>query len=225
VAFGRRLVWAPPIMGFIDETFQRGRPWRPIVAFDFDGTLTWRDSFLAFLAWRSSPRRYATGLIRLTPSFILYGVRGDRGRLKAAVVREFLTGVSRSELEAAAAEFAARQALSLFRPDALRRWRQWQAEGARLVIVTASPEIIVAPFARGLGARALIGTRLVFDAEDRVTGALDGPNCRGREKAARLAAAFGEDVRLEAAYGDSAGDREMLDMAGEAGLRVFGERP
>ena len=38
----------------------------------------------------------------------------------------------------------------------------WQARGARLIIVTASPEIIVAPFARGLGADTLIGTRLAF---------------------------------------------------------------
>ena len=212
-------------MGFIDETFQRGRPWRPIVAFDFDGTLTWRDSFLAFLAWRSSSRRYALGLARLAPSALLFGVRGDRGQLKAAVVREFLAGVPRSQLESDAAEFASKQALSLFRPDALRRWRQWQAEGARLVIVTASPEILVAPFARGLGARALIGTRLAFDADDKITGALDGPNCRGREKAERLKEAFGADIRLEAAYGDSVGDREMLEMAAEAGLRVFGERP
>jgi len=79
----------------------------------------------------------------------------------------------------------------------------------------------VAPIARALGADLLIGTRLAFDAEDRATGALDGANCRGPEKVRRLREAFGEAVRLEAAYGDTDGDREMLALAEEQGLKVF----
>ena len=42
------------------------------------------------------------------------------------------------------------------------------------MIVTASPETTVEPFARRLGAEALLGTPLTFDAEGRVTGAFDG---------------------------------------------------
>ena len=44
----------------------------PIVAFDFDGTLTVRDSFTAFLKWRASRARYAVGLLRLAPAAISY---------------------------------------------------------------------------------------------------------------------------------------------------------
>ena len=90
-----------------------------------------------------------------------------------------------------------------------------------MVIVTASPETIIAPFARGLGADLLIGTRLEFDENDRFTGRLSGANCRGEEKVRRLREAFGEDVRLEAAYGDTSGDSEMLALADEKGMRVF----
>ncbi len=89
------------------------------------------------------------------------------------------------------------------------------------MIVTASPEEVVAPFARRLGADRLIGTRLRFDSEDRVTGAFDSENCRGPEKVARLKAIYGEGVRLAAAYGDTAGDREMIALAEEKGYRVF----
>jgi phosphatidylglycerophosphatase C len=198
---------------------------RPLVAFDFDGTLTWRDSFTAFLAWRAGARRYATGLARLAAAAAAWLVHRDRGRLKAAAAREFLAGATRVELEAAAQRFAGDQARRLLRPDALRCWRDWQAQGARLVIVTATPETIVAPFARGLGADALIGTRLAFDAEDRATGGLDGLNCRGEEKVARLRAHFGPDVTLEAAYGDSDGDLAMLALTDQPGLKVFGGRP
>ncbi len=51
---------------------------------------------------------------------------------------------------------------------------------------------------------------------DRVTGRFDGPNCRGEEKVRRLREAFGDDIRLEAAYGDTSGDRAMLALADEA---------
>ena len=59
----------------------------------------------------------------------------------------------------------------------------------------------------------------------RITGAFNGENCRGPEKVARLQAMFGEDVRLAAAYGDTSGDTEMLQIAEEKGYRVFNGRP
>jgi phosphatidylglycerophosphatase C len=198
---------------------------RPIVAFDFDGTLTIKDSYTAFLAWRAGPLAYALGLARLIPAGVAYLASPDRGRIKAAATRQFLAGVSRNEIEEDARRFAGTTARALLRPDAIRAWRRWQGENARLVIVTATPEQVVAPFARALGASLLIGTRLAFDAEDRITGDFVGPNCRGHEKVRRLREAFGEDVRLAAAYGDTEGDREMLDLAEERGFKVFQATP
>lgn len=194
---------------------------RPIVAFDFDGTLTVRDSYTTFLKWRAGPRRYAAGLVRLIPAAAAYLIHRDRGRIKAAATREYLRGVPREALEADARRFAEQHSRSLLRPDALATWKRWRGEPVRLVIVSASPEVVVGPFARGLGADALLGTRLAFDAHDRVTGAFEGPNCRGPEKIVRLKAAFGDGVQLKAAYGDTGGDREMLAAAELPGYRVF----
>lgn len=215
-------------MGDIQETaspLARETVFRPLVAFDFDGTLTWRDSFRAFLAWRSGARGYSAGLARIAPAAAIYLIDHDRTALKAAMVRAFLKGQSQASLAAQAQRFAAERSHRLLRPDALRCWKRWQADGARLVIVTATPQIIVAPFARGLGAELLIASRLEFDEAGAVTGRFDRPNCRGAEKVVRLKAEFGDGVRLEAAYGDSAGDREMLTLADEPGYRVFGGRP
>jgi phosphatidylglycerophosphatase C len=217
----------PPVpeMGTTDEPRQGLDLHRPIVAFDFDGTLTIRDSFTAFLAWRAGPLGYAARLAGLTPSAISYLFHRDRGRIKAAAAHAFLRNLSRNEIEAQAIAFAQIYARRLLRPDAVRAWKQWQTLGARLVIVTASPESIVAPFARGLGAERLIGTRLAFDANDRFIGELDGANCRGPEKVRRLYEAFGPDLRLEAAYGDTDGDLEMLALAEEQGFQVFKGTP
>ena len=198
---------------------------RPIVAFDFDGTLTVADSFTAFLAWRVDRGRYLRGLARLAPAAIGYLTDRDRGALKTAAAREYLRGVPRATLEMEAHAYARAAAARLLRPDALETWRRWGAQGARRVIVTASPELTVAPFARDLGAEALIGTRLEFDSDDRLTGAFVGANCRAEEKVVRLQAMFGPDVRLQAAYGDTSGDTAMLALAEEPGYRVFTGKP
>lgn len=204
---------------------QRLAPKGPIVAFDFDGTLTVRDSFTAFLRWRAGPVRWAAGLVKLTPAVLAYVGDRDRGRIKAASVREFLGGMERTTLEAEAERFAEFIWPRFIRPDALACWQDWGRKGAHRVIVTASPEITVAPFARRLGAEALLGTHMTFDGEDRVTGAFTGPNCRGEEKVRRLRAAYGDDLHLTAAYGDTSGDTEMLAFAAEPGFRVFTARP
>ncbi|MBC7667871.1 MAG: HAD-IB family hydrolase [Gemmatimonadaceae bacterium] len=212
------LTASTPMMGDMHED-------PPLVAFDFDGTLTVRDSFTAFLRWRVSPARHALGMIRLAPAAVVYLFDRNRGKIKAAAVREFLRGVSLERLERDARAFAQSEAPKLFRPDALAVWRRWRAKGAKLVIVTASPDMIVAPFARGLGADLLIGSRLALDLNDKITGALLGPNCRGPEKVVRLREQFGDDMSLAAAYGDTSGDREMLAIAHEKGYRIFRGKP
>ncbi len=197
----------------------------PIVAFDFDGTLTVRDSFQAFLRWRAGAFEFHVGLLRLIPAAVAYLGHRSRARLKAAMVRVYLKGLPREVLEREASEFAASNAPLLLRPDALKAWRRHRQDGARMVIVTASPDILVWPFARGLGADLLIGTRLTLSEDGRVAGTLASANCRGIEKVNRLREAFGDDVRLLAAYGDTAGDREMLELAEDRFMRLFQGKP
>ena len=212
-------------MGIVQEIRQSTANGPAIVAFDFDGTLTIRDSFTEFLRWRAGPGAWALGLVKLAPALAAYAKDRDRGRIKAASVKEFLLGVSRQTLETEAAAFAEEIWPRFMRPDALEVWNDWGQRGAHRVIVTASPTTTVAPFARKLGAEALLGTEFVFDADDRITGGFAGPNCRGEEKVRRLKAAYGEDMALTAAYGDTSGDTEMLAMAQQPGFRVFRQKP
>jgi len=198
---------------------------RPIVAFDFDGTLTVRDSFNAFLRWRVPAWAFEAGLIHMSPYLIGYLFNRDRGKLKARAVREFLAGRSVDEIGIEAEGFCDAVWDRFMRPDALAKWEEWREKGALLAIVTASPDLTVAPFARRLNADVLLGTRLKVDAAGVIQGPLEGENCRAGEKVTRLRAHFGEDVRLAAAYGDTSGDTEMLAIADEPGFRVFTGRP
>lgn len=201
------------------------RSQRPVVAFDFDGTLTVRDSYTAFLKWRTPRAAWIAGGLKLVPAALAYLVHRDRGRIKAAATKVYLGGVSRERIEADARRFAEQMSRSLLRPDAVIAWKRWRNAQVQLVIVTASPDLVVAPFARGLAADDLIGTPLAFDERDRATGGFAAPNCRGPEKVVRLQATFGPDLRVRAAYGDTSGDTEMLAIAEEPYFRVFTGRP
>jgi len=198
---------------------------RPVVAFDFDGTLTVRDSFLAFLLYREGALAYAWGGARMLPDLIAYLFSRDREKLKVRAATIYLKGLNRNALSGSAETFAEAVVTRLLRPDAAQTWLEWKQRGAVMCIVTASPEITVQPFADRLGADLLLGTQLSFDADERVTGAFDTANCRGQEKVNRLRAVFGPDVRLTAAYGDTAGDTEMLAISDAPGYRVFTKKP
>jgi phosphatidylglycerophosphatase C len=198
---------------------------QPIAAFDFDGTLTTRDSFTAFLIWRAGPLKLAAAALRLIPTFFAYAGHHDRGRLKGAVIRACLGPITLEQLVREAEAFCGEKADSLLRPDALAAWEAHAAAGHLRVIVTASPEPLVAPFAARLHADALIGSRLMLDVQGRLAGRLDGPNCRGPEKVARLKARFGESLNLVAAYGDTDGDADLLAAAQTGYFRVFTGRP
>jgi len=212
-------------MGTESRIRQSKEPVGQIVAFDFDGTLTVRDSFTGFLKWRAGRAGWLAGLARMTPAIAAYAGHRDRGRIKAASVEVFLRGVSRDELAAEAAHYRDAVWDRFMRPDALACWDDWGRRGAHRVIVTASPEDTVRPFAERLGAEALLGTPLAYDAEERIAGGFDGLNCRAGEKVVRLKRAYGPDLRLAAAYGDTSGDTEMLAIADEPGFRVFTARP
>lgn len=206
------------------ETEQPLRQSLQIVAFDFDGTLTIRDSYTTFLRSEVGASGYAIGMVPLAPEILAYTWRRDRGRLKAAATRQFLGGRRAEDVERAAERFAAAVWDQFMRPDALACWEDWGRRGAERVIVTASPALTVRPFARRLGADRLIGTELETK-DDRLTGAFLTPNCRAEEKVARLREVYGPSIRLAAAYGDTSGDTAMLGLADHKGWREFTGRP
>jgi phosphatidylglycerophosphatase C len=113
------------------------------------------------------------------------------------------------------------------RPEVLERLDAHQARGDRVVLVSASYEVYLLPLGRLLGVDGVLCTRLEVASDGRLSGRLDGPNCRGPEKVRRLEAWLAEHGLADAelwAYGDSAGDRELLARADHPAL-VEDRRP
>lgn len=195
---------------------------RRLIAFDFDGTLTFKDSFVSFL-FDSFGLSGVSQALAAHPGLLFdYARTRDRGALKSRLLFALAGPIDRESLIGRINGFAARTGMGLFRPDALAVWRETHGEK---VIVTASPEMLVAPFGAMIGADRVIGTRLGFDDDGRLLPDLDGRNCRGEEKMRRLRDAYGPGLDLLAAYGDTAGDREMIAAAQAGHYRVFRGRP
>ncbi|MCR6661017.1 MAG: HAD-IB family hydrolase [Asticcacaulis sp.] len=198
---------------------------KKIIAFDFDGTLTCKDSFIAFLQATKGSLQMASALAFRPHMLIDYAKTRDRGALKARLLHSLLGDISQRELEILVKAFVTKTGKGLFRPDALVAWQTHDQPDRLRVIVTASPELLVGPFGRLIGADRVIGTRLKFSERGTLLPELTGLNCRGEEKMSRLREAFGDALDLEAAYGDTAGDTEMLAAARQGHYRVFTQKP
>ncbi len=199
-------------------------PSRPLAAFDFDGTLTYTDSFTAFLYDSCGFFRVATTLVFSPGLWLHYLATRDRGALKSRLLYKLLGPITRAKLEGRIARFISARGVGLFRPDARKAWDGCKATHER-VIVTASPELLVGPLGETIGANRVIGTRLRFSADGRLMPDLDGVNCRGAEKVRRLREAYGEALNLDQAYGDTDGDTAMLNAARHGHYRVFTAKP
>jgi phosphatidylglycerophosphatase C len=199
---------------------------RPLAAFDLDGTLTRRDTLIPFLLRAVGRDRTYRALLASSPSLARAVApwtprsRGaHRDRAKAAVLKRVLDGESHSALAEVAESFADHVVANGLRTDVRARVDWHRDEGHELVLVSASPELYVAPLGRRLGFDAVLATRLEIGPDGLLTGRILGANCRGPEKVTRLREWRGDEVALAYAYGDSAGDRELLELA-TTGVRI-----
>ena len=194
-------------------------PERRIAAFDFDGTLTRRDTLLPFLVRSCGASRVAQAVSRVAP----VAARARVGRLESElhhrdVVKERLladlfTGRDAQWFAQMGEEYA-RTLPQRIRPALAEQVAWHRSTGHELIIVSASLLTYLAPFARDQGFDHVIGVGMEVDDAGRLTGALTGPNVRGPEKAVRLRAWLGgERPSFLWAYGNSSGDAELLEMA------------
>ena len=205
---------------------------QPCVAlFDLDGTLTWRDTLLPFLAryLRHHPWRLL-GLWRLPGALLGYLADRDRGLLKARLIRLCMAGATRADVQRSARGFvaAALAPRGRFRREALDVLERHRTAGDRLVLLSASPDLYVPLIGQSLGFERTVCTELLWR-DGRLDGRLATPNRRGPEKTRVLQTLRDHYPGLPfIAYGNSDSDldhmrrteRALLVNAGGAARRA-----
>lgn len=199
-------------------------PGRDVVAaFDFDGTLTRGGSVWQFLSSICGRGPVISAGISLLPKLVRAAVFGGAAadEAKEALFVRTLAGLPARDVAARAAVFGVTHYRHRSRTKLRARLDWHRRQGHRIVVVSASPEYYVGAVGDELGVDAVVATRLDVDADGRLTGRFDGGNCRGAKKLSGLlewmeaSSEPGHDGERPYlwAYGNSAGDLEMLEAA------------
>lgn len=191
---------------------------KKLYAFDFDGTLTTRDTLLEFIRFACGTRRFLFGFLLFAPLLVLMKLGlYPNGKAKQKVFAHFFRGMAIDAFDTLCQDFAHTHR-HLLRPDVVRLLEQALAEGSEVLIVSASIDSWVRLFFEsGDGSRQItvLGTQIEV-VDGCLTGRFLTPNCYGQEKVRRILALHPDrSAYYLTAYGDSRGDREMLAFADE----------
>ena len=208
---------------------------KKIVAFDFDGTLTTKDTLIEFIRYACGTGAFVRGFLRYAHLLVLmkFGLYPN-WKAKQKVFAHFFEGMKIEEFDVLCQRFA-QDNQHLLRPKGIETIHQALDKGEEVLIVSASIDNWVRPFfntkALGLSPLATEGTQepslcvvgTQIEVKDGLlTGRFLTKNCYGQEKINRILALYpNRSEYYLTAYGDSRGDKELLAFADESHYKPF----
>ena len=193
---------------------------KKIYAFDFDGTLTTKDTLLEFIRFAKGTLAFGLGFMRYTHLLVLMKLGlYPNWKTKQKVFAHFFGGMTLDDFDTICQEFAA-SSRHLLRPKGIEAIEKALSEGSEVLIVSASIDNWVQPFFPQV---KVLGTQIEV-VDGKLTGRFLTKNCYGEEKVNRLKAIYPnrQDYHLTA-FGDSNGDKELLAFADESHFKPFRE--
>lgn len=184
-----------------------------LALFDFDGTITTRETMPDFVRRSISRRRLLLGQLLLAPLVIGYKLGLVSGVLvRSAIVRFGYSGVSRARIEAAGRDFARDYLPNVLRPEAMQCIAWHKAQGNAVVVVSGGLDAYLIPWCKEHGLELICSS--LQHRQGVLTGRYAGRQCVLAEKARQV----GERYDLSSyatiyAYGDTPEDRDLLGLA------------
>ena len=190
-----------------------------ILFFDFDGTITTKDTLLEFILYSCGKVKFLLGFLLYSPLLILmkFGLYPN-WKAKQHVFSYFFRGMKIDDFDSVCRRFAV-DCRYLLRPEAVKDMETAMTEGIKVYVVSASIDNWVQPF---FEFAKVLGTQIEV-INGILTGRFMTPNCYGPEKVRRIKEVLTEPRShyYIIAYGDSRGDKEMLDYVDEEYFRPF----
>ncbi len=187
-----------------------------IAFFDFDGTITTKDTLLEFIKYSKGKPRFYLGFLLSSPWIMAYKLKIiSNQKAKERVLRFFFRSAPVGTFQQSCDAFAANVLPDLLRPKALHEIDQLKKNGYTIVIVSASPENWIRKWSDQMGL-GLLATKLGTTSASgvqKLTGNIQDANCYGQEKVRRINEAYTlTDYNDIYTYGDTSGDRPMLRL-------------
>ena len=203
------------------RTFHHLMSSKKLAIFDFDGTITTRDTLLEFIRFYSGNIKFLAGFLFASPVIVLSKLKIiPNWRAKEIVLTWFFKNEDFDHFNEKGKAFALNYTPALVRSKANEEISLYLQSGWRVVVVSASAENWVKPWCDSVGVEC-IATKLETR-ENKLTGKISGKNCYGPEKVARIREQLNPaEYHDIVVYGDSAGDREMLLLGTERFYKPF----
>jgi len=192
-----------------------------IAFFDFDGTITSKDSLINFIQFAVGKPQYYWGLLLLSPMLTAYAFKFLPNHMaKEKLLAHYFKGWDIQHFEQIANQYALEALPKIIRPQALEAVLKHQQQGDDVVVVSASVEQWLQAWCDKYSIK-LIATKLEVK-QGKLTGQLATKNCYGAEKVHRIKHVYHlETYDYIYAYGDSKGDKEMLNLADKSHMKPF----
>ena len=193
---------------------------RKLYLFDFDGTLTKKDTLFDFLSY-SFPKEYSFNYFLFIPLFVLAKLKIlDKGKVKEKFISKFLKGFSKTDIDKLSNKYFINNHNTLIYPQADEFIKSINNYNDKF-IVSASLDFWLQPFADYYD-MGLICTIADFDQKGNFTGKFLSANCNYIEKKNRIEKEIDLSLYDEIiAYGDTKGDEAMFSIADKNFYRYF----
>ena len=194
---------------------------KEIAFFDFDGTITTKDTLLEFIKFSKGKFHFYFGFFLNLHYLIAYQLKIISNQsAKEKILKFFFQGMPVEKFKEYCNAFSKNRLPLLFRPKAMEEIKRLKEKNILVVIVSASPENWITSWVAENNLQ-LIASRLEVSNE-KITGNILGKNCHGDEKVRRINETFDlSQYNIVAAYGDTKGDRPMLQLATSSYYKPF----
>ena len=189
---------------------------RTVVVFDFDGTLTTKDTLLEFIKFACGKRRFFAGFLLYSPLLVLMKLRlYANWKAKEKIFTYLFKGMDYEAFKSLGMAFSG-VVETIKRDETVAEIKKHITEGHDVYVISASIEDWVRPWCEKYKVKEVLGTKIEVDKNGKVTGKFLTKNCYGQEKINRLLREEPNrnDYSL-IAYGDSRGDKEIISFADE----------
>ena len=194
-----------------------------IAAFDFDGTITRKDTLIEFLRFAGGSVHFYAVFALYSPLLVLMKLKlYSNQKAKEKIFAHYFKGMPIEQFDDLCRRFFEQKGQVLIYADAKAQIANHKEQGDEVVIISASLENWVSHYAEALKADKLLATQIEVK-DGKITGRFFTANCYGKEKVNRLLSAYPErNEYYLIAYGDSRGDKELLQFADEQHYKQFG---
>lgn len=184
-----------------------------LALFDFDGTLTTKDSLGEFLKFCVNKPTYYFKLLLFSPFFVLYKLKLMKNdKAKEILFCIFFKDTTKTEFQKLATTFSQTQLDKILNKTTYEILKKHKQNGDKIIVVSASMRCWLEPWCKKQNIE-LLCTELNFK-DEKFTCSFKTKNCHGQEKVNRIKHYINIDNFDEIyAYGDSSGDTQMLQLA------------